>query len=151
MGLRLGTGAHMAELRRTKVGPFDESTKVTLQELADAFWYYKNEGNDKLLRKYIQPVENAIKHIPKIWVLDTTVNPLCHGVDLKVPGISKLESGIERDDEVAVMTLKNELIGIGIARMTSEQILNEQKGIAVKMNKVFMNPELYKIFKTENI
>src|SRR3989344_1297000 len=36
LGKKLGTGAHMAELRRTKAGPFNESSLVTLQELADA-------------------------------------------------------------------------------------------------------------------
>jgi len=37
----------MQELRRTKVACFDESTLVTLQDLIDAFHYYKNENNDK--------------------------------------------------------------------------------------------------------
>ena len=36
IGERLGCGAHMHELRRTKAGPFSEDTMVTLQELSDA-------------------------------------------------------------------------------------------------------------------
>ena len=36
IGLALGTGAHMVELRRTRSGQFDESQSCTLQELADA-------------------------------------------------------------------------------------------------------------------
>ena len=39
------TGAHMVELRRTKAGPFDESTLVTMQDLSDALWIYKNKGD----------------------------------------------------------------------------------------------------------
>jgi len=144
IGEKLKIGAHMAELRRTKVGPFLEDTKVTLQDLTDAYHYWKSENNEKLLRKCIQPIENAVKHIPKIWVLDSAVNSLTHGMDLKIPGIVKLESGIEPENTVAVMTLKDELIGIGIAKLSSEIIMKEEKGIAVKIHKVFMLSDFYK-------
>ena len=138
IGRKLGCGAHMAELRRTKVASFNESTLFTLQDLTDAFHYYKNENNDKFLRKIIQPMENAVNHLPKVWILDTTINTLSHGRDLAIPGISKLESKIKKDDLVAVMTLKNELIALGIANMTSEEIMQKNKGIAFKTDKVFM-------------
>src|SRR3989344_1643641 len=64
LGQTLGCGAHMAELRRTQAGPFDESTLFTLQDLADAYWHYKNDGKEKFIRKVIQPIENAIRHLP---------------------------------------------------------------------------------------
>jgi H/ACA ribonucleoprotein complex subunit 4 len=140
-------GAHMSELRRTKAGPFNEDTLVSLQDLADAFHYYKKENNDTFLRKIIQPVENAVDHLPKVWVLDTTVNTLCHGAQLKVPGISKLETKIEPEDIVAVMTLKNELVAFGIAIMRSKEMLNKERGIAVKIDKVFMLPGVYPKFE----
>ena len=136
MGKKLG-GAHMAELRRTKAGAFTEKSIVTLQDLADAFYYYKN-GSDKFLRHCIQPIETAVVHLPKIWVLDSTIHTLVHGVDLKTPGLSKLESNINIKDTVAVMTLKNELIAVGIAKMTSQEMMTKDKGICVEINKVFM-------------
>src|SRR3989339_2142654 len=43
LGQKLKVGAHMAELRRTKAGPFDESTLFTMQELIDAYYYWKEE------------------------------------------------------------------------------------------------------------
>lgn len=143
IGLKLD-GAHMAELRRTKAGPFDESTLFTLHELEDAFYFYREEQNDKFIRKAIQPVENGVSHLPKIWVFDTTVESLCHGVDLKVPGISKLNDKISNEGIVAIMTLKNELVALGTAKMDSDEMLGE-KGIAVKTEKVFMQPGVYKI------
>lgn len=145
MGKKLGTGAHMQELRRTRVASFDESTLVTLQDLTDAFHYYKNEDNDKYIKKIIQPIETAVKHLPKIYVLDSTVEPLCHGSDLKIPGISKLDDTITTDDLVAVMTLKNELVAVGTAKLTSLEIMNKDKGIAIDINKVFMEPGTYSI------
>ena len=92
----------------------------------------------------IQPVENGISHLPKIWVFDTTIESVCHGVDLKVPGISKLNDGIAKDDAVAIMSLKNELVALGIAKMGSKEMTAE-KGIAVQTEKVFMQPGVYKI------
>jgi len=143
IGQKLGCGAHMAELRRTKAGPFNESTNlVTLQDLTDAFYYYKEEENEKYLKYCIQPIENAVKHLPKIYVLDSAVDSLCHGANLNVPGISKLESGITMQDIVAVMTLKGELICYGTAKLNSKEMLGE-RGLAVKIEKVFMVPGTY--------
>ena len=129
----------MAELIRTRVAAFDESTMFTLQDLAAAFSYYK-QGNDKFIRKIIQPVENAVRHLPKVYVFDSTIESLLHGRYLGVPGISKVESNIKKDELVAIMSLKGELIGLGYAVMTSEEMVKKDNGIAVKTDKVFMQP-----------
>ena len=144
IGKKLGIGAHMAELRRTKAGPFDESTLFTMQELTDAYYFWKEEGNERFIRKVIQPAENGVKHLPKVWVFDTTIESICHGVDLKVPGISKLNDKISKDETVAIMTLKSELVALGIAKMDSNEMMAD-KGIAVQTEKVFMQPGGYKI------
>lgn len=141
LGKELGTGAHMAELRRTKAGPFDESNIFTLQDLADAFYYYRH-GNEKFLRKVILPVEAAVSHLGKVWVLDTTVESLCHGASLAVPGISRLESGIRKGDMAAVFTLKGELVCTGESLMDSEEMLGS-RGMAVRTEKVIMEPGVY--------
>ncbi|MFC1728549.1 RNA-guided pseudouridylation complex pseudouridine synthase subunit Cbf5 [Nanoarchaeota archaeon] len=142
IGKRLETGAHMTELRRTKAGPFNEESLVTLQDLQDAYIFYK-EGDEKELKKIIQPVENAISHLPKVWVVDPTISSICHGASLNVPGISKIESGIETDQEVAIMSLKDELVATGRARMSSKDMLNSKKGLAVKPERVFMERDTY--------
>ena len=144
LGKKLNIGAHMLELRRTKAGPFTEQTLFTLQDLTDAFYFYKEGNNDKFLRKIIQPVENAVAHLPKIWVFDTTIGTLCHGAYLNVPGISKLDDKIKKDERVAIMTLKDELVAIGIAKMSSEEIMKREKGLAAKTDSVFMEPGTYR-------
>ncbi|MFH1642276.1 MAG: RNA-guided pseudouridylation complex pseudouridine synthase subunit Cbf5 [Nanoarchaeota archaeon] len=138
IGKRLKMGAHMQELRRTKAAGFDETTSYSLQDLTDAHWYYKNEGNDKFLRKIIQPVENGVSHLPKIWALDNAIGSMLHGIDLKIPGVAKVNSGINKDNVVAVMSLKNELIAIGNAKLQTKEILKKEKGVAISIHKVFM-------------
>ena len=133
----------MAQLIRTKVGPYNEKTMYSLQDLKDAYEFYK-EGNEKELRKIIQPIETSVEHLPKIWVNDNAVNTLCHGADLAIPGVSKITSNINNKDTVAILTLKGELICTGIASMNSKEIKKSSKGIVVKTKKVFMKRNTYK-------
>ncbi|MFH1211776.1 MAG: RNA-guided pseudouridylation complex pseudouridine synthase subunit Cbf5 [Candidatus Woesearchaeota archaeon] len=142
LGQKTG-GAHMVQLRRTKAGPFNEATLCTLQDLTDAIHYYKNNNDDSYLRKLIMPIEKGVEHLPKIWVFDSTVDSLCHGANLNIPGISKLDSEIAPEDLVAVMTLKNELVCVGTAKESSSNILKNKRGIAVMSGRVFMQPGTY--------
>lgn len=136
-------GAHMAELRRTKAGPFDESTLVTLHDLTDAYAFWKEKEDETHIRNCIKPVEFAVQHIAKMWVPDNVVDALCHGINLKVPGVAKLHNGIKEKELVAVMSLKNELIALGYAFLNSKQIMKKDKGVAVKIHKVFMKEGNY--------
>lgn len=139
MGVKLGCGAHMAELVRTKAGPFREEQMHTLQDIADAYHYYK-QGNDNELKKMLLPIEDAVGHMKKLWIYDEAVKPVCHGASLKVPGIIKLDSDIKRNDFVAVMTLNDELVLIGEALLSTEELMKLDKGIALKTSQVFMQP-----------
>ena len=150
-GLAVGTNAHMAELVRTKAGPFNYHNWVTLHDLKDAYDTWKETKDDSLLRKAIMPIEMAVNHLPKIWIFDNAIDTLCHGAKLSVPGIVKFESGINVEELVAIMTLKNELVCLGIAKLDSETIKSAQKGIAVSNTKVFMEPSTYPKFKKEDI
>ncbi len=143
-GLLLGVGAHMRELRRTKSGPFREAHGlVRLQELSEALYRWKREGKEDLLRSYILPVEYAVAHLPKIVIRDTAVDAIAHGANLAVPGIVRLHDGIERGDLVALFTLKGELVAVGVAQMTSKEMLEAKRGIAVKIRRVVMKPGVY--------
>jgi len=143
MGEVLGCGAHMRELRRTRVGPFSEDRGLTsLRDLVVAIEAYK-AGDEKPLRSIVQPVEEVTALIPKIWIRDTAVDAVCHGADLALPGIVSLNSDIEVDDLVALFTLKGELVALGKALMTSEEMLEREKGVAVKTERVVMKPNTY--------
>ena len=146
----IDSSAHMVELRRTKSGPFTEENVTTLQDLTDAYHYYIHDHDDTKLRKILITPEFAVSHLRKIYVMDKTVNSLCSGAYLKVPGIVKLEKEIEKDDFVAVFTLKDELILVGKALMTTDEMMNSERGIAIKTEQVFMNRGIYpKIDKVE--
>ena len=142
IGQKLNVGAHMVQLVRTKVGPFSHKTWHSLHQLKDAYENYK-EGNNNELKKIILPVEEAVKHLPKVWVLDSTINSLCHGASLAIPGISKIESHIEYNDTIAILSLKNELVCTGKTKMSSKEIKKSKKGIVLETKKVFMKRNTY--------
>ena len=132
----------MVQLIRTRVGPFTFNSWHTLHELKDNYEFYKNKKTNEL-KKIILPIEKAVEHLPKIWVLDSTINSLCHGASLAIPGISKIESHIKYKDNVAVLSLKNELVCTGLSKMSSKEIKKSKKGLVLETKKVFMERNTY--------
>ena len=149
VGDKLGVKAHMQELVRTKVANFSDEDWISLHDLKDAYVKWKEKGDESDLRKVIHPMEIIVEPMPKVWVFDSAVDSLCHGAFLSVPGISKLSSGIERGDKIAVLSLKNELIGIGEVKMNSQNLLRQEKGVAVADLKVFMQRGTYPKYKKD--
>ncbi|HIJ99191.1 TPA: RNA-guided pseudouridylation complex pseudouridine synthase subunit Cbf5 [archaeon] len=147
IGLALGTAAHMQQLRRTKTGPFDESSIVTLHELADAFALWKEEGDEKYLRRAVQPLENGLSHLQKVIISDSAVNSITHGAQLAVPGILKYSHSLKRNDLLAAFTQKGEAVMLGQALMDSDEIMEVKKGIAVKTERVLIGTDIYPRYK----
>lgn len=150
MGENLGVGAHMVELRRTKVSTLSEKNNlVTLQDLEDAIHMYVNEKDVRLLNQCIGNIESAIDFIPRIFVSDTTVDPVCHGSPVAIPGIVKL-TDFDKGELVAIMTLKGEIIALGKSVLSSEDIKSIKRGVAVKTDSVIMNIGTYPTYKKVN-
>lgn len=143
IGLALGVGAHMLQLRRTKSFPFDEAKITKLQDLKDAYVLYEEGGDESHLRELIMPLEDTLGHLACIIVKDTAVDAICHGAALAVPGISRIEEGINIGNRVVLYTLKGEAVGIGKAKMDSKAMFNAETGICVETEKVFMKPGTY--------
>ena len=146
IGEALGVGANMENLRRTKVGHLWEENVITLQDLLDAYIFWKEEGMESEIRRCVHPIEEGI-NIPRIWIRDTAVDAVCHGAKLMTIGVKKCEE-IQSGERVAVMTLKNELVALGKALMSSREML-EQEGVAVTTERVLMErgtyPKIWKI------
>ncbi|MFW9969153.1 MAG: RNA-guided pseudouridylation complex pseudouridine synthase subunit Cbf5 [Candidatus Odinarchaeota archaeon] len=148
IGEALCSGAHMLELRRTRVGNFKESDNlISLQNLKDAYTIYQLEGDDSYLKSFIYPMEKMVSHLPKIYIRDTAVDALCHGADLASAGICYIDARIKKNMLIAFMTLKKELIGFGTALKDSLQIYKAKSGILVKTNKIFMERGIYPNWK----
>jgi H/ACA ribonucleoprotein complex subunit 4 len=144
IGLALGTGANMEELRRSKAGPFrEDQTLVTLHQLKDAYEIWRETGDESRLRKAVLPVEAALTHLPRLVIADNAVDAVCHGAPLAAPGLLSLETGIGKGDMVGFFTLKGEGVGVARAAMDSQEMLDCKTGLAAMTERVIMEPGVY--------
>jgi phosphoadenosine phosphosulfate reductase len=75
---------------------------------------------EKNLKNWIMVHENAVPFV-------------ADGSSVLVPGILRTAPGIEKEDEVVIVTPDFEVIAAGRAKMTSEEIKNSDRGKAVKI------------------
>ena len=142
MGEVLQVGAHMRELRRTRAGTFtelDASSLYDLLELSES----SGDRREELGRKIVRPMETAFDYVPRIYLRDSAVNSICHGAELAIPGIVRLSEGILPRMPIALFTLKDELVALSRALMSTEQILKEERGLATKTIRVIMPADTY--------
>lgn len=144
LGEALGCGAHMRELRRTRVGPFvEDNGLVTLHDVSYLFMQWQETKNEDLLREFIHPMEKALKLLPKIYVRDSAVDALCHGAHLAAPGVLSLETEIKPNSVVAVFTQKGEAVALAKAQASTEEILKMDRGFVARTQRVLMARGVY--------
>jgi H/ACA ribonucleoprotein complex subunit 4 len=141
----------MVELRRTKVGPLDETKGlVTLHQLNDAVYKLKS-GDEAALRRLVIPVEESLGGIGRIVMRDSAVDAICHGARLGIPGVLSISEGVKKDEFVALMSGKNELVAIGKALLSAEEVRSQQRGLAATTERVVMKAGTYpKLWKSHS-
>ncbi|KAL8739576.1 MAG: hypothetical protein Q9190_007638 [Brigantiaea leucoxantha] len=144
LGLLLGVGAHMQELRRVRSGAMDEEdSMVTLHDVLDAQWTLDNTRDESYLRTVIRPLESLLTTYKRIVVKDSAVNAVCYGAKLMIPGLLRYEAGIELNEEVVLMTTKGEAIALGIAQMSTVELSSCDHGVVAKVKRCIMERDLY--------
>ncbi len=144
LGEILGPGATMIELRRTRVDQFRETDGlVTLHELANAFVFWEEEKDDSKLMKMIKPVEYAFSELKSVVIRDSTVDAMCHGAQLAIPGILQISPNLKKGDIVAIYTQKGEAVALAESTMSEEEIRDATKGYAFETKRIIMAPNTY--------
>ncbi|MDD5417114.1 MAG: hypothetical protein PHU12_04025 [Candidatus Aenigmarchaeota archaeon] len=64
------------------------------------------------------------------------VTNICNGSPLYVGGVVKVTDGINEGDIVALFSLSGEMIGFGTSKMSSKDMIEKSKGIAVKTDRI---------------
>lgn len=116
LGLYLGIGGHMFELRRVRSGKIGEDNKlVTMHDVLDSQKVYEATKTEDYLRRVIMPLEMLLVGQKRIIIKDSSVNALCYGAQLMLPGVLRFENGIELGETVVLVTTKGEAIALAIA------------------------------------
>lgn len=144
IGLLMGIGAHMQELRRVRSGIQSENDNMaTMHDVLDAQWMYDNYKDESYLRRCIKPLEALLTSHKRLVVKDSAVNAICYGAKLMIPGLLRYESGIEMNAEIVIMTTKGEAIALGIALMTTAVMAACDHGVVAKIKRVIMERDTY--------
>jgi len=144
LGLLLGTGAHMQELRRVRSGVLTEKEHmVTMHDVLDAMYEFDNRKDESYLRYAIKPLELLLVGHKRIVIKDSAVNAICYGAKCMIPGLLRYEAGIEVGDEIVLMTTKGEAIALAIAQMTTAVMATVEYGVVAKIKRVIMERDTY--------
>ena len=141
MGLALGVGAHMQELRRTRSGSFAEESMHTLHEVQDAAVAARG-GDRSTLEALVVSVDAAVPELPIVTVRDTAIDALCHGATLAGVGILRYMD-FEKGRTVAVLSEKKEFVCLGEALVPSASFKPGDTGLVIRPTTVFMAPGIY--------
>ena len=101
LGKQLGIGAHLAELRRTRVGPFAVQDAITLDDLQVSF-------ADGALGQILVPPSAALSQLPLLHLNGDDERKARHGMEVKVEG-----TGWDNGTQVRMCNAQDELIAIG--------------------------------------
>ncbi|PZC71493.1 hypothetical protein B5X24_HaOG213222 [Helicoverpa armigera] len=119
LGLMLGVGGQMIELRRVRSGiQGEQEGMVTMHDILDAQWAYENHKDESYLRRVIKPLEGLLVAHKRIFIKDSAVNAVCYGAKVLLPGILRYEDGIEIDQEIVIVTTKAKLKRVIMERDT---------------------------------
>jgi len=143
IGLILGVGAHLDELRRVSAGPFNEDVYlVTLYDVY-AVKYYMDKGDYSLLKKVILPIEYVFRNFPKLVIKDSAVASIAYGAQLKRPGIYAYSGHFRKGDIVALFTKRCELVAVTKMLYSLDEILRMEKGVISETLRVFIDRDAY--------
>ena len=143
IGEILGFGSSMIELRRSKVYQFSEEQLVTMHELTDAYYTWKENNDSEKLRNIILPIEHTLSEIKSVVIRDSAIDSLCHGAQLAIPGILQISPGLKQNDLVAVYSQKGEIVALAEALLSEPEIKENNKGYAFQTKRIIMKPNTY--------
>jgi predicted rRNA pseudouridine synthase len=141
MGLALGAGAHMQELRRTRSGTFGEDGMHTLHDVQDAA-VAARAGDPAALHAMILPVDAAVPDLPAVVIRDAAIDAVCRGAQLAGVGVLSMKE-FRQGDTVTVLSQKNEFVCLGRALVPSSSFKPGDTGLVVAPTAVFLQPGTY--------
>ena len=101
IGVKLETGAHLAELCRTKAGKFDLPKAVTIEQLE----FIVSEDN---LTEHLISMNEAVSHLPQIILSEDEIRDTLHGKRLKIESVELTDN-----QTVRMIDESNNLIAVG--------------------------------------
>ena len=110
-----------------------------MHDVLDAQWKYDHYKDETYLRRVVLPLEVLLLKLPRIVIKDSSINAICYGAKLMIPGILRYDDGINVGTEIVIMSTKGEAIAVAIAQMTTAEIGSCDHGVVAKTKRVIMD------------
>ena len=143
LGLFLDMKVQLKELRRENTGVFKLEDCITMQDLADAVWLWKEHNQPEALLRVIHPIEKLFLDLPTATVKDSAAAALAHGAPLLRPGLVNISAGVKSGKEVVIQTLKGEAVGIVSLTLGTDEIAAINEGEVARPSMVLLDEGLY--------
>jgi H/ACA ribonucleoprotein complex subunit 4 len=143
LGLLLDTPVELKELRRPSSGEFSLSQAITMQQLADAYWLWKENDDASAIIRILHPVEDMLSGVPKVVIKDGAAAALSHGAPLLRPGVVSIPEDLGVGSEVLLVTMKGEAVALANLVQPSKVIPDMTQGEVAKPNCVLMKEDTY--------
>lgn len=126
--------------KRKFIEELEKILKIKLNIEKENIYFLEKEGvyilnnipiaikNNKGLIPTIFLINNLEISLPYVKVDDGAKERIINGADIFRPGIIEFDRNIKKDDLVLILSERDELLGIGIALLSSEEIEKTQKG-----------------------
>ena len=144
LGLILRKNCSVNEIRRIKVGIITEHENlIILQDLVDILWNLNFWKKFFDFQNLLIPFPYTLRHLKKIVVKNSAINSICYGSNLMSNGILVTEKEIQKGQEVILVTIKKEVIGLGEMCYSTGIFCKGYQSKIVSLKKVLMKKNLY--------
>ena len=117
LGKKLGCGAHLFSLCRTRVGPFELKQALSLQKVE------KKKGQ---ISDFLVKVENTLEFLPSLVIKDQFKQGIKNGVELKPVHINSVEKDFNKGEKITLKGQSGEILAVGETFVSSEKLFDSQ-------------------------
>jgi len=114
IGEKLGCGAVLAGLVRTKVGPYNLEQALTIEKVEEIC-------NQNKISDYIIPISEILKDLPGIVVEEGCEKRIKNGMELKRENLNSV-GNFKSGETVKVMNTKGEVLAVGRFLISSAEL-----------------------------
>jgi tRNA pseudouridine55 synthase len=119
VGEKLGCGAYLHSLRRTRVGPFRLEEALSLEKIADA------QGEGKI-SDVLVPIKKALAHLPSVVTNEWFASRVQHGIPLEPKSVLSVEGDFDSSKTITVKNEQGEIIALGRALTFAKNFLDHK-------------------------
>lgn len=119
VGKKLGCGAYLYFLRRTRVGPFKLEEALSIEKISDI------QAEDKI-EDALLPIEKAFLHLPSAVVNEWFTERVQHGVPLQSSSVSRIEGDFDQNQTISLKSEKEKIVAFGKALTSAKNFLDSE-------------------------